>query len=393
MTHTAVLRQLDRLARALELMSDDRIYSWLPLYHDMGLISCFMLPMVYHIPLVMQSPTNWVIQPATMLELISEFRCSLAWVPNFALQFVARRVHEEDLRKLDLSSLRALINCSEPVRAQSIDEFVRVFSAGGLRPGVVVSSYAMAENVFAVTQSPVGSPPVRIVADARALRDEHVIRSAEPSGEGIVFVSSGRCLPGSEVRALSRDGMELPDGAIGDLVIRSDCLLSGYFNRPDLTAEAFSDGWYLTGDLGFVQDGEVFVVGRRKDLIIQGGKNIYSQDIEEIASAHPSIHDGRAVAFGLFNSEKGTEDVVLVAEVESDRDFLETSEIQTTLKGAIVSELGITVRAVYLKPPKWIVKSTAGKPFRSGTRDKLLADHPQLSSGQPLVGLDDEEMP
>lgn len=286
-----------------------------------------------------------------------------------------------------------MINCSEPVRAQSIDEFVRVFEACGLTPGVVGTSYAMAENVFAVTQTPVGSPPVRIEADPRVLRSEHVVRSAASSGEGVVFVSSGRCLPGNEVRALSRDGKDLPDGAIGDLVIRSDCLFSGYFNRPDLTAEAFSDGWHLTGDLGFVQDEEVFVVGRRKDLIIQGGKNIYPQDVEEIATAHPSIHDGRTVAFGLFNSDKGTEDVVLVAEVESEDHFSETGEIQMALRGAVVAELGITVRAIYLKPPMWIVKSTAGKPSRSGTRDKLLAEHPELSSGQQLVGLDDEEQP
>ena len=134
LSHEAVQRQLGRLSDALQISPDDRIYSWLPLYHDMGLIACFMLPVTRHIPLVMQSPTTWVMQPSSMVELMSRFRCTLTWVPNFALQFLARRIHAEDIPDYDLSCVRAIINCSEPVRAKSIDEFMDVFGSCGLRP-------------------------------------------------------------------------------------------------------------------------------------------------------------------------------------------------------------------------------------------------------------------
>lgn len=382
LSHAAVLRQLDHLTRALRISSEDRIYSWLPLYHDMGLIACFMLPMVYHLPLVMQSPTDWVLQPRTMVELISSHRCTLAWIPNFTLQFLARRVLPEDRAKLDLSCLRALINCSEPVRARGMDEFLAAYARCGLREHVLQSSYAMAEAVFAVTQSGSGREPGprRIAVDARRLRDEHVAAPVpDRAPDAALLVSSGPLLPGSEVRIVGPQGAELKDGEVGEIVIKSDSLFEGYYSRPDLTAEALTGEGYRSGDLGFLLDGELYVIGRKKDLIIVAGKNIYPQDVEEICSAHPKVHDGRTVALGLFNPELGTEDIVAVAEVQDEADLADAPAIERALRGAIVAELGVTARAVYLKPPRWIVKSTAGKPARSTTRDKLLAEHPELS--------------
>lgn len=152
LTHGAVLRRIENLSATLRIDSTtDRIYSWLPLYHDMGLIACFMLPLVCHIPVVMQSPLDWVMHPETMLQIIAEYKCTLSWMPNFAFQFVPRRAPRERWADCDLSSLRALINCSEPVRANSMDEFKQAFTSIGLREGALQSSYAMAENVFAVT--------------------------------------------------------------------------------------------------------------------------------------------------------------------------------------------------------------------------------------------------
>ena len=174
LTHTAVLRQLAHLSQALKIDSaTDRIYSWLPLYHDMGLIACFMLPMAYHIPLVMQSPLDWVMHPETMLQVISEHKCTLAWLPNFAFQFVPRRTRPNRRAQYDLSSVRALINCSEPVRTSSMQEFQNAFAATGLKAGVLQSSYATAENVFAVTQSDIdrSSGPTRIWADGQTVSE------------------------------------------------------------------------------------------------------------------------------------------------------------------------------------------------------------------------------
>lgn len=386
LSHAAVLTQLNRLATALHINDQDRIYSWLPLYHDMGLIACFMLPIVYHIPIVMQSPIDWVLQPGTMLQLISDYRCTVAWVPNFALQFLARRVRPKDRANYDLSSLRALINCSEPVRAKSMDEFQATYASCGLRSDVLQSSYALAENVFAVTQSGVSGHlvPCRLWVDGKRLVNEHLaVPVAETADGSVCLVSSGQCLPGNQVRIVSMDGRDLPDGTVGEILIYSDSLFRGYYNRPDLTAKALLDGWYWSQDLGLRLDGEIYVIGRKNDLIIVAGKNIYPQDIEEIVESHPAIHDGRSVAIGLSNPDLGTEDIIVVAEVEKEEQLNDSFAIERSLQNAVVAELEIAVRAIYLKPPRWIVKSTAGKPARSTTREKLLAEHPELVKGQP----------
>ncbi len=381
LSHAAVLRQLNHLAAVLQINDQDRLYSWLPLYHDMGLIACFMLPLTCHLPIVMQSPTNWVMQPATMLQLISEYRCTLAWMPNFALQFVARRVRPADRASYKLSSLRVLINCSEPVRAQSMDEFRDAFELCGLKPNVLQSSYAMAENVFAVTQSGINGQlePCRIWVDGECLRNEHIAVPIEETKKGaMLLISSGQCLPGNSVRIVSADGHALPDGTIGEILIRSDSLFDGYYNRPDLTEKTLQNGWYWSGDLGFCLNGELYVTGRKKDMIIVGGKNIYPQDVENIAFRHPAIHDGRAIALNVFNPDLGTEDIIVVAEVKNADNLNEAFTIERTVRNAVVAELNVAVRAVYLKPRQWLVKSTAGKPARSATLEKLLTEHPEL---------------
>jgi len=265
-----------------------------------------------------------------------------------------------------------------------MDEFLGAFAVAGLRPEALQSSYAMAENVFAVTQSKIEAPPRRIWLDAMRLRDEHIAAEISPAApNAFCFVSSGSCLPGNEVRIVSSAGAALADGAVGQIIIRSDSLFDGYYNRSDLTAEVLRDEWYWSGDLGFLRDGELYVIGRQKDLIIVAGKNIYPQDIEEIVCGHADIHDGRAVSLGLFNEKLGTEDIVVVAEVENEENLTNSLAIEQALRATIVSELGVAVRAVYLKPPRWIVKSTAGKPARGSNKTKLLAEHPELSRDQP----------
>jgi acyl-CoA synthetase (AMP-forming)/AMP-acid ligase II len=383
LTHAAVLRQLEHLAHALRVDgTKDSVYSWLPLYHDMGLIACFMLPMVYHVRVVMQSPLDWVMHPETMLQIISEYKCTLAWMPNFAFQFVPRRTPRTRWAQYDLSSARALINCSEPVRSSSMREFENAFSPIGLKSGTLQSSYAMAENVFAVTQSDVNRPssPKQICVDGQRFRSMHLIAPvAEGTPGAISFTSSGRLLPNNEVRLLSDSGALLAPGHVGEILIKSDSLFAGYYNRPDLTAKAIVESWCHTGDLGFTLEDELYVIGRKKDLLIVGGENLYPQDIEEIVASHPAVHDGRVVAMGLYNPDLGTEDIVVVAEVEREEILTDTAEVERELRNLIVAGIGVAVRTIFLKPPKWIVKSTAGKAARSTTRDKLLKEHPELN--------------
>jgi fatty-acyl-CoA synthase len=379
LTHGAVLRQIGYLSEALEIDSSaDRVYSWLPLYHDMGLIAAFMLPMVCHVHVVMQSPIDWVMRPESMLQVVSEHRCTLAWMPNFAFQFVPRRTPQSRWADYDLSSLRLLINCSEPVRATSMNEFQKAF---GIRERALQSSYAMAENVFAVTQSDIARGPATIWVDGQQCRSSQRIVEVPPLSPGAVsFTSSGRLLPNQRVKILSESGERIGDACVGEIDIQSDCLFDGYYNHPDLTTQAIVDGWYRSGDLGFLLDGELFVVGRKKDLLIVGGENIYPQDVEEIVSTHPSIHDGRVIAMGVYNPSLGTEDVVVVAEVEREELLSDAAKLEQEIRTRVVAGLGIAVRTILLKPPKWIVKSTAGKAARSASREKLLREHPELNT-------------
>jgi fatty-acyl-CoA synthase len=392
LTHAAVLRQIEHLRTALDIQRDkDRIYSWLPLYHDMGLIACFILPLVCHVEVVMQSPLDWVMHPASMLRAISRHKCTLAWLPNFAFQFVSRRTRQELKGQYDLSSIRALINCSEPVRTSSMQEFERAFTDVGLKSGVLQTSYAMAETVFAATQSNIHrtAGPARVWADGAEFRQSHRIAPVpEKTAGSVCFLSSGRVLAGTEIRIVREQSEGSPvqpetrraSVQVGEILIKSDCLFEGYYNRPDLTRQAIVDGWYHTGDLGFVLEDELYVIGRKKDLIIVGGENIYPQDIEEIVAEHPAIHDGRVVALGAYNPDTGTEDIVVVAEVEDESLLADPATLEQELRKRVIAGMGVAVTSILLKPPKWIVKSTAGKPARSATFEKLLREHPEFDS-------------
>jgi acyl-CoA synthetase (AMP-forming)/AMP-acid ligase II len=259
-----------------------------------------------------------------------------------------------------------------------MNEFYGAFAHQGLKREAIQTSYAMAENVFAVTQS--GSKgPLQIHVDGQRFRSEHLIEEVSSTTQGAIpFTSSGRLLPQNQARIVSETAETLPALHVGEILIKSDSLFDGYYNRSDLTMQVMVDGWYRTGDLGFFHGEELFVVGRKKDLLIIGGENIHPQDVEEIVCGHPSVHDGRAVALSLFNPDLGTEDLVVVAEVEQQEALEKSAQIERELRAKVFAEIGVAVRFLFLKPPKWIVKSTAGKPARSTTGEKLLREHPNL---------------
>jgi acyl-CoA synthetase (AMP-forming)/AMP-acid ligase II len=265
-----------------------------------------------------------------------------------------------------------------------MQEFLDGFATCGVKPAALQSCYAMAENVFAVTQSDLrsGSGPVRIWADGSRFQNSHqIVQVAKGTAGSMCFTSSGRLLPNHEIRVVSDSGSILWDEMVGEILIKSDCLFEGYYNRPDLTAKAFVNGWYRTGDLGFSLDGELYVVGRKKDLIIVGGENLYPQDIEDIVAGHPAIHDGRVIAVGVDNPDLGTQEILIIAEVESEDLLVRDGEIEREIRSAVTAGLGVAAGMVFLKPPKWIVKSTAGKPARSATLEKLQKEHPELRIG------------
>jgi fatty-acyl-CoA synthase len=371
LSHGAVINQLEAYGRALNLSEADVIVSWLPLYHDMGLIAGFVMPILAGVPLVLSSPFDWVRAPHKLMQSVSEYRGTLSWLPNFAYNFCALKIRDRHLEGVDLSSWRAVINCSEPVRWESHRAFRERLEPHGLNPAALQTSYAMAENVFAVTQSDLARPPRVEDLDWGAFTTERVARPAPAGGPALKMMSSGRPLANTRLRILDEGGRDLEHGRIGEIALQSDCMLTGYYNRRDATQQALLDGWYLTGDYGYVSAGEVFVSGRKKDMIIIGGRNIYPQDLESLTYEVPGVHAGRSVAFGMFDEEAGTEEVVIVAEADSDNPA-EREKLADLVRRHVTQNSAIALRHVKVVGPGWILKTSSGKTARSANRDKFL---------------------
>jgi acyl-CoA synthetase (AMP-forming)/AMP-acid ligase II len=373
LSHQAVLNQLDAYTKALRLTADDVIVSWLPLYHDMGLIAGFLMPVLMGIPLVLMSPFDWVRAPYRMFQSVSRYKGTLSWLPNFAYNFCAQKVRDRDMEAIDLSSWRIITNCSEPVKWESQQAFYQRFKTYGLRESALQCSYAMAENVFAVTQTALDSIPVTDELDREAYMTERIALPPVDGRPSLRMLSSGKPLANTRIRVLDEKGHDLPDKVIGEIALQSDCMLTGYYNRPDATEKAFKGDWYLTGDYGYTLDGEVFVAGRKKDMIIVGGKNVYPQDLETLAYEVPGIHAGRAVAFGIYDEKAGTEEVVIIAEVDVD-DAEQRQKIADALRQHITKNSAVALRHAHIVGKKWILKTSSGKTARSANREKFLKE-------------------
>ena len=373
LSHQAVFNQLNAYGKSLSLDENDVVVSWLPLYHDMGLIAGFILPMLSGTHLVLMSPFDWVRAPYKLMHSVSKYHGTLSWLPNFAYNFCAQKIRDRHLEGVDLSTWRAVINCSEPVRWESHQAFYEKFGAYGLKYEALQTSYAMAENVFAVTQSPLGSEPAIVEIDREAFMTERVAKSPAEGRPTMKVLSSGRPLENVNVKVLDENRKEVVDGTIGEVALQSDCMLTSYYHREEATEKAFADGWYLTGDYGFTQNGEVFVSGRKKDMIIVGGKNVYPQDLEALTYEVPGVHAGRSVAFGMYNDEEGTEDVVIIAEVNSE-DSVEQQKIADAIRSHVTKNSAIALRYVKAVDSKWILKTSSGKTARAANKEKFLAE-------------------
>lgn len=373
LSHRGVFNQLDSYTAELNLTSGDVIVSWLPLYHDMGLIACYLMPLLYGVKLVLMSPFDWVRAPYRLLQSVSKYKGTLSWLPNFAFVFCAEKIRDRDLESVDLSSWRSITNCSEPVRIAAHEKFATRFAPNGLNPAALMTSYAMAENTFAVTQSGMYGPVVVDLVDREGVQMDWEARPAADGRDSLRMLSSGRPITNTRVRIFDKHGKPLPDRKIGEIAIQSDCMLSGFFHREDLTKQSFIGEWYLTGDFGYTVDGELFVTGRKKDLIIVGGKNVYPADLEHLAMEVQGVHPGRVVAFGVFSEDSGTEEVVIVSEVETD-DLAERDRIANEVRQKVTKGSAVALRHVYLVPSKWILKTSSGKTARMANKDKYLAE-------------------
>lgn len=362
--------QFEHLGESLQFCADDTVVSWLPMYHDMGLIACYWMPLWHAASSLQIAANDWILNPELLLRYITKYHGTVCWLPNFAFAYLSQR--REFMRdKYELGSMRAWINCSEPVRQKSIAEFVNTFTDWGVRKEAVQTSYAMAETVFAITQS---DPRRRLLTIPRT----NVHRGKQTySGLAFdliddVYVSSGKVLAQTEVRIVAPDETLCDENEAGEVLVRTPSLFGAYWGAQSCQSHNPKDGWHSTGDYGFVSQGELFVIGRFKDIVIVGGNNIFPEDVEAVVNTIDGVYPGRVVAFGVEDEQYGTQALAVVAERKGDCSETAASALEAEIRKLVLTTIGIAPRHVAVVPQRWIVKSTAGKISRVETRERFL---------------------
>ena len=371
LTHANLLANIRALGRALGVGPDDVCVSWLPLYHDMGLIGLWLGSLYHGVPVVVLPPLSFLARPARWLRAISAHRATISAAPNFAFDLCVKRVSDAELDGIDLDGWRLAMNGSEAVSPETIERFTRRFAPHGFRAEAMCPVYGLAESSVGLTVSPPGRGP-RLERVKRQTFER--ARRAEPAAaeeSAVTFVSCGVPLPGHQVRIVAADGRPLPERVEGRVEFRGPSVTSGYFRNPEATAAVLHEGWMDSGDLGYRVGAELYVTGRRKDVIIKAGRNLYPQEVEQLVGEVPGIRKGCVAAFGVGDPAIGTERLVVVAETRT-RDPEARTRLEAAVRERVVDALGLPADTVSLAAPGAVLKTSSGKIRRSATREAWL---------------------
>lgn len=350
----AAFAQIDSYANALKISTNDCIVNWLPLYHDMGFFTSIHLSLATKTPAVLLDPIEWVTKPEIYLKAMQEFSGTLSWHPNFAYNFMSKRVRAADAEGLDLSSVRLLVNCSEPVTFDSQAAFADRFVDYGLAGDVFAGCYAMAETTFAVTHG----------TDSQHNSIDHEGPIGAHASLRRPVVSVGRVLDGAQVAIRDENNTDVAERTMGEIWIKASFLGDRYIDDA-ATAESFVDGWYRTGDLGYLADGNLYVTGRKKDVLIVAGHNVFPDDIEAVVGLVAGFKPGRVAAFAEFDERLQTERVVVLAEPAVD----EEPDVMGAMSN-LTTALQLSNMSIEIVPIGWLVKSSSGKIARRASADK-----------------------
>ncbi len=369
LSYSSIVAQLESYAAAVQLNQSDVIASWLPLYHDMGLIACMIMPAYFGIPVIHIDPFWWVSRPASLMDAIVGNGGTLCWLPNFAFEHLASTVGRS-AGNYDLSGVRAFINCSEPVKAATFEKFAAAFARSGVTANQLQCCYAMAETVFAVSQTDLGIPPTQIRVSPTSIE-----RGQIPivSDAGVSLLETGTPIAGITVETVDESRNLLPTGTVGEIRISGDFIFSSYNCDPESTADRLSDGYYYSRDIGFLRDGKLYVLGRCDDLIIINGRNLYAHEIESSLAGIAGLKPGRAVAIAVFDERVGSLALVILAE------RIVGAEIEQDMKrdvtNQILSTFEVTPRAIEILHEGELIKTTSGKISRSENLKRFLERH------------------
>jgi fatty-acyl-CoA synthase len=375
--HRVILANLDAAATAARLdPADDVLVSWLPLYHDMGLIGCLTLTMITGTDLVLGAPQDFMAAPARWMEWMSEYRATATAGPNFAYALAARALRRVD--GLDLSHWRVALNGAEPVDPVTMDAFCQAAEPHGFDPRAAFPAFGMAEVAIAGAFPEPGTGVRMDVVDKVALDTERYAAPADPTAEDGVrkLARLGRPVPGLEFRICDpATGDVVDEREVGELEIRGTSVTPGYYKRPDATAAAFHDGWLRTGDLGYLVEGELVICGRIKDMIIVGGRNVFPEDVERAVANVDGVRAGNVIAFGI-EGRRGQEALVVVAETKSAN---ESNSIRDAVAVRVREAIGLPPGDVVLVEPGTLPKTSSGKLQRSLCRERYLENELRIA--------------
>ncbi|MCC7092109.1 MAG: fatty acyl-AMP ligase [Nitrosomonas sp.] len=360
-TERALMCNLQGIVRyGLEVKPDDRSASWLPFYHDMGLVGLVLAPMVTQISVDYLATRDFAIRPLQWLRMISRNRCSIAFSQPFGLKLCTMRARESDLKELDLSSWRAAGIGAEMIRPEILRNFAEKFASAGFNEKAFLPCYGLAESTLAVTFSKVGQGCKSIQIDHKTLIDKRMAARLQADGrKQNEFVNCGRPIPGHTVKIVDEDGRQLSEMMVGSVLVQGNSVMTGYFNNSEETHKALKSGnWLDTGDIGFLFEGDLFITGRRTDVIIVNGRNIRAQDIEELAELQPEVRSREASAFGV-NDEDGTTTIVLVIECRL-TSVAERQSLITRLQQLVYMAFGVNC-VVELVAPHTLPRTSSGK--------------------------------
>ena len=369
LTHGAVMANVHGSGVAGRIEPTDVTVSWLPLYHDMGLVSGLLMPIYWRTPLVLMSPMAFLMEPRRWLAAITEHKGTVSAAPNFAYSMCVKRVRPADRKGLDLSSWRVALNGAERVNHRTLVDFEATFGPHGFGSGTFFPAYGLAESTVTVTFPSRGEPfHTRLVN--RAKLAEGIVEPATGPAS-VALVACGKPIPGHDVQVLDDKGKPVPLGTVGHIVVRGPSLMKGYWGKPDVTERVLRNGALWTGDLGFWADEGLYITGRAKDLIIVRGKNYYAEDVERVAERVPGTRPSGVVAFAVYDSDRAVDLVVLV---------VETREIDPKIRATMVAGLGervqdfagVRVDEVVLVEPGTLPKTSSGKKQRSLCRERYL---------------------
>ncbi len=358
-SHRALVANTFAIAHGLSLTDSDVGVSWLPLFHDMGLVGVLLTGVCHPYPIHIASPEYFAMGAQRWLSLAARVGATITAAPNFAYEMAAARASRLDTEHL--GRLRLALNGAEPVQPSTIQRFEAAYARNGLQRGVVLPVYGMAECTLAVT-FPTREATANVVkVDRRALERGTIVFDLGASAQQLACV--GRPVAGTSIAITNHVGQTLAEREVGSIRVSGASLMDGYFDNGEASAALASDGWLDSGDLGFVHDSELYVTGRAKDVIIQAGRNVYPYDLERVAIEAAHLRPGAVVAFGQHNDDKGTQDIVLVVETAL-RDDLHREATARLLKGEILAALGVRVEEVHLWPLGAVPRTTSGKARR-----------------------------